>query len=401
MPELHRVHGAHIAINGFFWGRDATGSGQYLHGLLEALTREGEGNHYRLIIPQTRMRGRGAPSSPRLTVQVASTPFDRLDGNWAKVWFEQIAFPRLCRQMGVDLIHVPYFAPPLFSPMPVVVTIHDLIPLLLPAYRGSRFVRLYMWLVSTAARRAACIVTDSEASRRDIGRTLDIPASRLRVTYLAAGEAYRPISDHQRLALVRERYGLPERYLLYLGGFDVRKNVATLLDAYARARRMTGFRSEIRLVVAGRLPRRETALYRDPRRYTRTLQIERQVVFPGWIEESDKPALYSGAIAFVFPSLREGFGLPLLEALSCGIPVVASNTSSLPEITGDAGLLVAPDDVEGLARAMLRLVTDEGLRRGLADRALPRARAFCWKRTARETLACYSDLLSSVHKYSI
>jgi len=394
MLKSPRSRGAYIAINGFFWGRDTTGSGQYLRGLLEALARLDEVNRYLLIVPQDQVEGRERLHSPRVTVWRISTPLVRLSANLAKVWFEQVIFPCLCRRAGVDLAHIPYFAPPLFSPVPVVVTIHDLIPLLLPPYRQSLFVRIYMRLASTAARRAERILTDSNASRRDIERILRIRANRVQVAYLAVGEHYRPISDPHHLAAVRGRYGLPARYLLYLGGFDVRKNVEVLLRAYARAREMPDFPPQIRLVVAGRLPSGRSPLYPDPRRQARALGIEDQVVFPGWIREADKPALYSGAVAFVFPSIYEGFGLPPLEALSCGVPVIASRASSLPEVVGDAGLLVAPDGVEELARAMCRLATEEGLRRELAARALRRAGEFSWERTARETLACYNELLS-------
>ena len=395
MHPFDGIGRARIVINGFFWGQLATGSGQYLHGLLGALTRAETGNSYLLVVPRHAAERVPEPASARAVLRVASTPFDSLSADLSKVWFEQITLPWMCLREGADLLHVPYFGPPLFSRVPVVATVHDVIPLILPAYRGSLLVRLYMELASAAARRAAHILTDSEASLGDIKRVLRVPANRVSVAHLGVGEAYRPVTDPVRLALVRRRYGLPERYVLYLGGFDVRKRVSMLLEAYARARQTDGFPSDVRLVVAGRLPQGHTSLHPDPRPRLRSLQLEQEVALPGWIQEEDKPAVYSGAMAFVFPSAYEGFGLEVLESLSCGVPVVTADVSSLPEVAGDAGLLYRSDDVGSLAAEIVRLVTDTEIRRDLANRAITRARSFSWEKTAQETLACYSRVVNA------
>jgi len=303
-----------------------------------------------------------------------------------KVWFEQVAFPRACRRLKADVAHVPYWASPFFPSVPTVVTIHDLIPLLLPEYRGGPLVRLSTALVSATARRATLVLTDSQASRRDIVAHLGLPHERVRVVYLAADERYTPAAAPEDDE-VRARYGLPKRYVLYLGGFDVRKNVATALAAYHRAAPFIG--EECPLVVAGQLPERDTPFTPDPRRLAREWAVEPFVRFIGFVEEADKPALYRGAVAFIFPSRYEGFGLPPLEALACGTPVVGSNAASLPEIVGDAGMLFPPDDAHGMATALARLVTSENFRAELSRRALTQAARFSWERTARETLAAY------------
>ncbi len=353
-----------IGINAFFLKRPETGSGQYTRHLLEALARVEPANEYILFGPAIR--------DSRFAIR-----------NLRKLWFEQVSFPRACR--GLDLAHVPYFASPLFPTTPTVVTIHDLIPLILPAYRGSLLVRAYTRLVAAAARRADAVIADSQASKRDIVRLLGIPSPRVHVVYLAADEKFRPVRDEALLGAVRRRYGLSDRYILYLGGFDCRKNVATLLRAFARLRRP----ADLKLAIAGRLPERDTPFFPDPRRLAKELGIEEWVAFIGWVAEEDKPALYSGAVAFVFPSLYEGFGLPPLEAMACGAPVIASDRASLPEVVGQGGLLVDPTDVDGLAAAMERLLTDEGLRAELGERALVQAAKFRWEKTARETLAVY------------
>jgi glycosyltransferase involved in cell wall biosynthesis len=312
--------------------------------------------------------------------------------NLGKVWFEQITFPRACRRLHVDVAHVPYWAPPLRPAIPTVVTIHDLIPLLLREYRGGPLVRLYTALVGYAARSATLALTDSGFSRQDIIAHLGLAPDRVRAVYLAAGEGYTP-TPAPTDADVRARYSLPERYVLYLGGFDVRKNVAALIEAYHRATPTIGGTHP--LVIAGRLPENDTPFSPDPRRLTRERGLgERVVRFIDFPDDADKPALYRGATAFIFPSRYEGFGLPPLEAMACGTPVVGSDASSIPEIVGEGGLLLPPDDVEGTAQALVKLATDARLRAELSRRALAQATRFSWEQTARETLAAYQTAAS-------
>jgi len=381
----------HIGINAFYLGAVTTGSGQYINHLIRQLTRLGGENEYVLI----NVKDAGRKTQDSGDVHPAScilhpvpTPFDSISENVAKLWFEQVSFPRACRRQGVELAHVPYFASPLFPTTPTVVTVHDLIPMLLPAYRGSMLVRLYTLLAAIAAKRADMVLTDSQASKWDIVHLLDIPSERVRVIYLAADDIYQPVLDEHRLAATRQKYGLPESYLLYLGGFDQRKNVPTLLKGFGKLAKD----SRAFLVVAGRLPEKGSDFFPDPRPMVQELGMGERVIFTGWVPEEDKPALYSGARALVFPSLHEGFGLPPLEALACGTPVIASNRGSLSEIVGDGGLLLEPDDVEGLAGAMEKLLNDDTLWGDLREKGLAHAARFSWEKTARQTLAVYQEV---------
>lgn len=374
----------HVAVNAWFWHRTETGSGQYTRRLVEHLLALEPHLDLTLVAPG---RGFGFQVS-RVRDEENLKPET---SNLTKPYFEQIAFPRACRRLGVDVAHVPYWAPPLVPSVPTVVTIHDIIPLVLREYRGGPLVRAYTALVATAARSAALVLTDSEASRRDILAHLDLPPERVRVVYLAADRHFRPDPEPNDAA-VRARYGLPERYVLYLGGFDVRKNVATALATYRWAGPVVG--EECPLVVAGRLPERDTPFAPDPRRQARSLGLRPEWVrFIGWVAEEDKPALYRGAVAFLFPSRYEGFGLPPLEAMACGTPVVGSDAASLPEVVGDAGVLVDPDDAEGMAGALIQLVEDSAFHAELRRRALAQAARFSWERTARETLRAYRETL--------
>ncbi len=379
-----------------FWGQQTTGSGQYTVELLRALLAQGSGAQFLLARPARRPSGRDevlpVEWKTHLTAFDLPTPLDRLGENWAKLAFEQITFPRFCARERVDVAHVPYWAPPLACQEPLVVTIHDLIPLLLPDYRGSVLVRLYARLVSGAARRARRVVTDSEASRRDIIRLLGIAPQRVQVVYLAAGDAFRPVADPDRLSVARQKYGLPERYVLYLGGFDVRKNVPLLLEAYARL--AADWPEVPRLVLAGRLPERDTAFFPHPGPRIEHLGLGDRVVCIGWIPEADKPSLYSAAELFVFPSQYEGFGLPVLEALSCGTPAVSTDGGSLPEILGPGGLLAPVGDVDALVEAMRSILHSANLRETLRREGLQHAAGFSWAETAGQMAAVYATATS-------
>ncbi|PWH20146.1 MAG: glycosyltransferase family 1 protein [Ardenticatenia bacterium] len=377
-----------VGINGWFWDQSTTGSGQMVRHLLPALLEADESLEILLVLP--RWVADHAPIRlPRVRVVAAPCHHSHL----GKVWFEQVTFPRLCAQYRVDLVHIPYFASPLHPLQSTLVTIHDLIPLVLPAYRGGPLVRLYTALVATAARRAHLILTDSQASCRDIQEHLHIPHDQVRVVYLAAAPYYRPVNDAAVLHAVREKYHLPEHFVLWLSGFDVRKNAAALLHAYTWVVHALG--DTYPLVMAGKLPERDTPLFPDPRRIARELEITAAVLYPGFIAEEDKPAVYSAASVFVYPSRYEGFGLPILEAMACGTPVVTSNVSSLPELAGDAAFQISPEDTRSMGAAIVALCVDEALREEMRRRGLARAATFTWQQTAAATLDAYRQMVQT------
>jgi glycosyltransferase involved in cell wall biosynthesis len=373
-----------IAVNAWFWNSPTAGSGQYTRWLVEHLAALKPELDVMLVSPS----GWGCHVSRSPHPETGDLKPEAR--NLKKVWFEQVIFPRACRYLHADVAHVPYWAPPLASSVPTIVTIHDLIPLLLREYRGGPLVRLYTALVSATARNATLVLTDSVASGQDIVAHLGLPPERVRVVYLAAGAHYAP-TPAPNDAQVRGRYGVPERYVLYLGGFDVRKNVAAVVGAYHWAGPVIG--EVCPLVIAGRLPKLDTPFAPNPRRLVQEYGMDARFVrCVGFVEEADKPALYRGAVAFIFPSRYEGFGLPPLEALACGTPVVGSDVASIPEVVGNAGVLLSPDDVEGMAGALIQLTTDDDFRAELSRRALIQAGRFSWERAARETLAAYRDV---------
>jgi glycosyltransferase involved in cell wall biosynthesis len=377
-----------IAINALSLRAPASGSGQYLVHLLKALAEVDQRNEYVMLGPRPLQQESNAPHG--FPYQVKPVPaFAGRNENIEKLVWEQFTCAAAAHKAGADLLHVPYFAGPLVPRAPTVVTIHDVIPLRLPLYRAGSRVGAYMRLVARAAHSATLIITISQHARQDIVDALKLPPQRIRVIYEAAGEEYRPISNPAVLAAARTRYGVGERYILYLGGLDQRKNLPQLVRAFAYLHRQLGDPG-LQLLIAGNPDRQRGSLFPDPRPIASGLGMEGQIIYR-FIEEEDKPAIYSGASVFVFPSLYEGFGLPPLEAMSCGAPVICSNRTSLPEVVGDAAISLDPDDMQAMTEAMRSVLTNAELAADLRARSLRQATHFSWHKTAQETVAVYEE----------
>ncbi|MFL5659412.1 MAG: glycosyltransferase family 4 protein [Ktedonobacteraceae bacterium] len=377
-----------IGINALFLQTPASGSGQYLIHLLKALTEIDKQNEYILLGAKPLAR-----DSSDLPYHVSPLPtFAGRSENIEKLVWEQFTGPAAARRAGVDLLHVPYFAPPLFPRTPTIVTIHDVIPLRLPLYRAGTKVEAYVRLVARAAHKATLIITVSQHARQDIMDALKIPAERIRVIYEAAGDEYTPVTDPTALATVRARYGLGEQYIFYLGGLDQRKNVLQLVRAFAHLYRQLE-NPNLQLFISGDPAKQNGPLFPDPRPVAAALGVTNQVIYR-FVEDEDKPAVYGGASLFVFPSLYEGFGLPPLEAMSCGAPVICSNRTSLPEVVGNAAISIDPDDISAMVEAMRSVLANSRLRDDLRARSLQHAAQFSWRKAAAETLAAYEETLA-------
>ena len=378
-----------IGINTYFFKFPASGSGQYLLHLLQALAEVDQENEYILLGPQPISEKTGT----LLKFPHVVTPVPRLvrrNASIENLIWEQYSAPSAARKANVDLFHIPYFAPPFFPRSPGVITIHDVIPLRLPEYRTDPKMKAYLQLIMRAAHKATLIITISQHAKHDIIDALKLPAERIRVIYEAAGDEYQPINDSEVLAKMRARYGLNDRYILYLGGLDLRKNVPQLVRAFAHLYQQMGD-PKLQLMIAGKPDKLGRALFPDPRPVAADLGITDHIVYR-FIEEEDKPAIYSGASVFVFPSLYEGFGLDPLEAMSCGAPVVCSNRTSLPEVVGDAAISFDPDNMHQMVQDMHSVLTNNELQADLRARSLKRAAQFNWRKTAIETISVYQEV---------
>ncbi|MEK7277989.1 MAG: glycosyltransferase family 1 protein, partial [Chloroflexota bacterium] len=243
-------------------------------------------------------------------------------------------------------------------------------------------------------RGAAHVIADSESSRNDILEHLHLGPEKVTAIPLAVGPQYQPAPVSALDVAARRKYDLPDSYVLYLGGFHPRKNVRNLLAAWTWAAGPIG--ENYPLVIAGKLPRAGERYFEDLPGYAAQLDIADTVRFIGAIDEADKPSVYRGAACFVYPSRYEGFGLPPLEAMACGVPVVTTAFSSIPEVVGEAAYLVRdPDDTRSLGAAIIAVIVEPSVSDSLIEKGLAQARKFSWERAARETVGVYRNVLSS------
>lgn len=301
-----------------------------------------------------------------------------------------LALPQTVRRYGLNAIHDPNGVAPFLGPsrgVSRIVTIHDAFTYVCTDKQNWLDNFRYHSQLPTAGRRADVVITVSESSRRDLIRYLNLLPARLVVVPEGVDPRFRPVTDGTERRVVRDRYGIEGRYLLYVGGLNARKNVSGLLEAFAMVRE---HHPDVTLVIGGKRQWQTTEMDQTFRR----LNLNDTVHFTGYVDDADLPGLYSAAEAFVFPSLYEGFGLPPLEAMACGTPVITSNVSSLPEVVGDAAITVDPNDVANIARGIDRLLTDEVLRSELRQRGFARVARFTWEHAARKTLAVYESVLS-------
>lgn len=306
-----------------------------------------------------------------------------------RILWEQLRLPHLLRHDEITLFHGAVNALPLSWRGPSVVTILDLTFLRMPEAFG-RANRTYLRsMVRLASRRADRVITISEATRKDVIRLLGTPPGRVVTVHCGVDARFTPTEDAGAIALLRERYNLPQEFILYLGTIEPRKNLVRLIDAYTELRER-GLTDWPLVLAGGRGWGEEAILERAA-----LSDASQSIRFVGFVPEGEIPLWYNAAALFVYPSEYEGFGLPVLEALACGTPAIASNSSSLPEVAGNAAVLVDPTDVDAIADGMQRLIEDPSLRSHLATEGPQRARFFSWARMAEQTLGVYRSVLEN------
>lgn len=347
------------------------GISRYSYCLLQALRGDAGGHRVTALVGGSSVPA-GLEETPTFRVLPSGWPSDRPA---ARIVWEQVVQPLLLRRLRPDVLHGLSYALPLAHVGAMVVTVLDLSFLRFPQY-FNRANRVYLGAMTRlAVRRARRVIAISEFTRTEIVRLLGVPPERVAVVHCGVDERFRPVRDPAVLETFRRERGLPERFILYLGTIEPRKNLERLLDAYARIRRHLPHK----LVLAGGRGWKAEGVYAR----IAALDLERDVLLPGYVPMEEQPLWYNGADVYVYPSLYEGFGLPPLEAMACGTPVVASWTSSLPEVVGEAGVQVDPESVEDIVRGLRIVLEDPERRAALQAAGQERARPFTWEAAAR------------------
>ncbi len=365
-----------IVIDAHMIGSGETGNETYVSNLVRGLAAIEAHHDYTLLatapaLCQSLVNGHNNFSLR----QVSANPFLRIP--WQ--------IPHQLRRNPADLLHVSYIAPPL-SPCPTVVSVHDIIYALMPEAFSPRDRLILSSLVPFSMRRAAKVLTLSESSRQDILARYRLAPDKVVAIHLAPADHFRPapVAEVER---TRQKYDTSQPFILAVGNLQKRKNLVRLVEAFMQAKRK--HKLSHRLVLVGQQHWGYQAILAS----VREKNVTEQVVFTGYVPDEDLPALYSAADLFVYPSLYEGFGVPVLEAMACGTPVVTTNTSSLPEIAGEAASLVDPYDTQAIAEAIGMALLDDDLRQALRTKGLEQAGRFSWTETAKRTLRVYQDVV--------
>ena len=367
------------------------GIGRLTRNVVRALAEIDQENEYTLLV-----QGREIPYPPavphgrNVASGIPNANFGEVrtwisERWWTRIWHRlRLPIPVDWVVGSIDLFHSPDFTlPPTRPGTRTIVTVHDLSFLRLPHCFEPALLDYLAVHVPRAVRRADRVLADSESTRRDVIELLGIPGDKVSVLYSGVEPRFQPIHDPQTLEGVRLKYDLPPRFVLCVGTIQPRKNHAALIEAFTRLDT-----SDLSLVIVGG----KGWLYEDVFHKIRELGMRDRVHLTGFVDDRDLPVLYNLAEVFAWPSLYEGFGLPPLEAMACGIPVVTANNSSLPEVVADAGLLVDAADTQALAHALARVLNDPALRRTLVARGLARAREFTWHKAAQTLLATYKHV---------
>ncbi len=359
---------------------DWSGVGRYTQNLLKGIARVDKENQYVLFCHQASISL--VPDASNFSKVIVTQPVFSMSS--------QLSWAREVSQANLDIFHSPHFVLPLIFTPNSVVTVHDLIPLLFPGNLRSKAAQMYYTtMIKLTTKKSDKIIAVSNCTKKDLIANLDISARKIRVIPEAADERYRKIKRTKEHDIVLKKYGIRGRYLLYVGNYKPHKNLIRLVEAFAKVKQ--NLTEDYQLVFVG--PRDKK--YPEVGRLVKKLELKKKVVLAGFIPEEELLVLYNTAAALVFPSLYEGFGLPPLEAMACGLPVVASNTSSLPEVVDNAALLVNPEHIEEIRQAISKILGDEGLRKELQKKGLVQAKKFSWEKTAEKTIEVYKEVAKS------
>lgn len=373
-----------IAINGLFLSLKNTGGGRYLTDLLAGLQPFGRDIKYFLFTNNNINREK-----------IVSNPFvETIDCGWMvrfrplRLLWENLILPRVIGKRKIDLLHAAGFTLPLNVSCKSVITIFDMTFFTMPKMHLPSKIAYFRTMVPLALKKADKIIAISNQTKSDIIKCFKIREDKIEVIYIGAGREFKVIGDNLAIEKIKEKYSLPKKYILFVGTIEPRKNIKGLMHAYAELKKKG---CEHKLVIAGKRGWHYDDIFETVRR----LKLNSDIIFTDYVLSQDLPFIYNGASIFVYPSFYEGFGMPVLEAMSCGVPVVTSNISSLPEVTGQAAILVNPTDIQEISASIDKILRDENLANNMIKNGLQRASLFSLEKMVRQTQEAYNKVLSN------
>ncbi|MBV7272378.1 glycosyltransferase family 4 protein [Clostridiaceae bacterium UIB06] len=360
------------------WYR-GTGIGTYTYQLINCLNKIDNINNYLLFMPEN--------CKTELSFKDNFHLNNISEGTSTNFW-DEVNIPNILKDLNIELYHVPQngVGLPTNKECRFVITLHDVIPYKMPETVSDRYLKIFHEHIPKIVEMCDGIITVSDYSKRDIMEAFNFPENKIFVTHLAGEDIYKPLNKSLSKEISKKYYSLDSDFILYVGGFSPRKNIIGLIESFSQL--LSVYKKDIRLVIAGQ----KGKSYDCYKKRTEELNISDKVIFPGFISVDHLPYIYNAAKLFVYPSFYEGFGLPPIEAMSCGIPVIASNATSVPEVVGDGGLLIDPNDVDNLCYSMFRVLLDDELRQKLISSGIAKSSELSWQKTAQQTLNAYRKI---------
>ena len=367
-----------IAFDARALTQQPTGTGAYLKNLLDEFARAEDDHQYYLL----------SCRKCYYTPPINETRFQKIisRGLPGNLWL-QLLVPKILKKSEIDIFHSPFGVIPFRSPCATVITVHDLAYHLYPQYTDFKNRVLLPRLVPKSINLTDTIIADSQAIKTELIQLYKLRESRIKVIHLAPDVQFHPMPKETARQHLADKYQIQSPFILFVGTLEPRKNILRLIKAYHEL--SLELRNKFQLVIVGK----KGWLYQNIFRLVKTLHLQDRIIFTGYVPATELPRFYNAATFFVFPSLYEGFGLPLVDALACGTPVITSDTSSMAEIVSYAGILVDPTDTSTLTQAMTKLLTDKELYHYLSEKALMRSHTFSWQDTAQKTNEIYRTAL--------
>lgn len=362
------------------WYR-GTGIGTYTYQLISNLNKIDSLNDYLIFLPDSSIL-----DSLNSNFHIKSA-----DNNENPNFWDQVSVPNILDDSKIDIYHVPQNGVGLSENINCskVITLHDIIPLKMPETVSRRYLNIFNNILPSLIPKCDGIITVSEFSKNDIAKDFNFPKEKIYVTHLAAEKIYKPLDKNICKNIIKLKYSIDNNFILYVGGFSPRKNILGLIEAFSIL--PSSIREKNSLVITGH----KGISYPIYKERTEQLNIADHVIFTDFINLEDMPLFYNAAKLLVYPSFYEGFGLPPLEAMACGTPVIASNVTSLPEVCEDSAILINPEDTQELSFAIQELLEDENLINEMTQKSLMRSRKFSWQKTALQTIQAYENILKT------